>query len=42
MKTLKGTMRPYVIRDIYYSIFESCLRYGVILWGGDNENSRIF
>jgi hypothetical protein len=24
-----------MIRNIYFSNFESCLRYGIILWGGD-------
>jgi hypothetical protein len=42
MKTLKETMSPYMIRKIYYSNFHSCLRYGIILWGGDNESKTIF
>jgi hypothetical protein len=42
MKTLKETMSPYMIRNIYFSNFESCLRYGFILWGGDNESNTIF
>jgi hypothetical protein len=36
VKTLKETMSPYMIRNIYFSNFESCLRYGIILWSGDN------
>jgi hypothetical protein len=31
-----------VIRNIYFSNFESCLGYGIILWGGDNESNKIF
>jgi hypothetical protein len=42
MKILKETMSPYMIRNIYDSNFHSCLRYGIILWGGDNENNTIF
>jgi hypothetical protein len=42
MKTLKETMSPYMIRNIYFSNFESCLRYGIILWGRDNESNKIF
>jgi hypothetical protein len=38
MKTLKET----IIRNIYYSNVESCLRYDIKLWGGDNENKNIF
>jgi hypothetical protein len=31
-----------MIRNIYYSHFHSCLSYGIILWGGDNESKTIF
>jgi hypothetical protein len=27
-------------RNIYYSNFQSCLRYGIILWGGDIESKK--
>jgi hypothetical protein len=30
------------IRNIYYSNFHSCLRYGIILWGGDSGSNKIF
>ena len=33
IKSLKETMSPYVIRNIYYTNFQSCLRY-IILWVG--------
>jgi hypothetical protein len=42
VKTLKETMSPYIIRNIYFLNFESCLRYGIILWGGDKESKNIF
>jgi hypothetical protein len=42
MKTLKESMSPYMIRNIYFSNFESYLKYGTILWGGDNESNNIF
>jgi hypothetical protein len=38
MKTLKVTMNFYTVRNIYYSNFQSCLRFGILLWGGDNES----
>jgi hypothetical protein len=41
-KTLKETVSPYMIRNIYYSNSEPYLRYGVILLGGNNENNNIF
>jgi hypothetical protein len=40
MKILKETLSPYIY--IYYSSFHSCLRYGIILWGGDSEGNKIF
>jgi hypothetical protein len=42
MKALKETVNPYMIRNIYFSNFESCLTYGIILWGEDNESNNIF
>jgi hypothetical protein len=42
IKTLKETMSPYMMRNIYFSNFESCLRYGIILWGGDNDCDKLF
>jgi hypothetical protein len=41
IKSLKEIMSPYVIRSIYYTNFQSCLRC-IILWGGvDNESENI-
>jgi hypothetical protein len=42
IKTIKETMSPYMIRSIYFSNFESCLRYSVILWGGHNDCDKLF
>jgi hypothetical protein len=42
VKILKEKMSQYMIRIIYFSLFESCLRNGIILWGGDRESNRIF
>jgi hypothetical protein len=41
MKILKETMCPYMIRNIYYSNFHLCLRYGIILWGEDSECNNL-
>jgi hypothetical protein len=40
MKILKETMSPYVTRNINLSNFHSCLRYGIILWGGDGGSNK--
>jgi hypothetical protein len=34
IKTLKETMSPYMMRNIYYLNFHFCLRYGIILYYG--------
>jgi hypothetical protein len=41
VKILKETMSPYMMINIYFSNFESCFRYGIILWGGDKESKNI-
>jgi hypothetical protein len=38
MKALKETMSTYMIRNIYYSNSELCIRYG-ILWCEDNDDN---
>jgi hypothetical protein len=43
IRTLKETLSSYMIRNIYFSNFESCLLwYGIILWGGDKECDKLF
>jgi hypothetical protein len=42
VKTLKESMSPCMIRSIYFSNFESCLQYGIILWGGYNNCDKLF
>jgi hypothetical protein len=42
IKTLKEVMSPYMIRCIYYAHFHSLVRSGIIFWGGDIENNKIF
>jgi hypothetical protein len=35
-------LSPYMKSNIYYSNFDSCLRYGIILWGGASESNNTF
>jgi hypothetical protein len=42
VKILQETVSPHMIRTIYFSIVESSLRYGIILWGGDRVSDSIF
>jgi hypothetical protein len=32
----------YMTRNVYYSNFESCLMYGIILLEGNNDSKNIF
>jgi hypothetical protein len=36
------TMSSYMIRNIYYLNFQSCVRNGISLWGGDKESNEMF
>jgi hypothetical protein len=40
IKSLKEIMSPYMIRNIYYTNFQSCLTYSIILLGRDNESKN--
>jgi hypothetical protein len=42
VKTLKETLSPYMIKNFYFSNFESRMIYGIILWGGDRVSHSIF
>jgi hypothetical protein len=34
IKSLKKIMSPYMIHNIYFSKFQSLLRFGMLFWGG--------
>jgi hypothetical protein len=42
MQTLKGTISPYMIRNIHCSNFHSCLSYDIIFRGEVNESNKMF
>jgi hypothetical protein len=42
IKSLKEAVSSYIIKCIYYSKFQSCLKYGIIFWGESNESLSIF
>jgi hypothetical protein len=35
-------MNPYMVMNIYYSIFQSSQKYDIALWSGDEESNNIF
>jgi len=40
IKSFEEVLRPYIARRIRFAYFESRLRYGIILWGGNNESKN--
>jgi hypothetical protein len=40
VRILKETLSPYMIKIFYFSKFESRMRYGIILWGGDRVSQH--
>jgi hypothetical protein len=41
-KNIKRNYEPVYDKKYVLSKFESCLRYSIILWGGDNESDELF
>jgi hypothetical protein len=39
---LKNAMSPYILRTMYFACFHVHLKYGLTLWGGDPESTKIF
>jgi hypothetical protein len=38
---LKNEVSFYVLRNIYFAKFHSLMRYGIILWGGASETTKV-
>ena len=34
IKSLKGILSPYMIRNIYFTKFQALLRFQILFWGG--------
>jgi hypothetical protein len=41
IKSLKNTLSTRMLWNIYYAHFQSRQRYGIILWGGTKESTKI-
>jgi hypothetical protein len=41
-ENIKRNIEPLYDKKHYYLDFQSCLRYGIALWGGYNESDNIF
>lgn len=42
IRTLRHTVPLRVLLNIYYAYVESCLRYGIVIWGGSSHVARLF
>jgi hypothetical protein len=42
IKTLKDAMSYHIIRSIYYTYFQSRLKYGIIFWGSAKDSLKVF
>ena len=36
IKSSKGILSPYMIRNVYFTKFQALLRFGILFWGGVN------
>ena len=42
IKSLRDSVSKPILRNIYFTKFESLLRYGIIFWGGVNDSNAVF
>jgi hypothetical protein len=42
IKSLCDSVSKPILRNMYFTKFESILRYGIIFWGGVNDSNAIF
>jgi len=40
IKSFEEVLSPYIVGSIHFAHFESRLRYGIILWGGNTESKK--
>jgi hypothetical protein len=41
IKMLKDELNLYMLRNIYFAKFQPVMRYGIILWGGVSEITKV-
>jgi hypothetical protein len=41
VKMLKDEVNFYMLRNIYFAKFQSVMRYGIIVWGGVSEATKV-
>jgi hypothetical protein len=42
IKSLHDSVSKPILRNMYFTKFESILRYGIIFWGGVNDSNAVF
>jgi hypothetical protein len=41
IKSLRDDLSFNILRNIYFAMLQSLIRYGIIFWGGDNECTKV-
>ena len=41
IRALKQTVSTYILWNIYFAHFQSKMRYGIVVWGGSRESTKI-
>jgi hypothetical protein len=41
ISSLRGDLSLFILRNIYFTKFQSLIRYGIILWGGERETVKL-
>ena len=41
IKSLKNTLSNHMLWNLYFTYFQSRLRYGIIFWGGSKESIKV-
>jgi hypothetical protein len=42
IQSLKNITSINTLRSVHFANLHSCLRYGILFWGGDSQNKKVF
>jgi len=41
ISSLRGDLSLFILRNVYFTEFQSLMRYGIILWVGEKETIKV-